>query len=634
MTRLAVAKAIRTRERGAALLLTLFALLLLSAIGLFMVLSADTETRIDNNYSGSLSMYYAARSGVEEVRDRMKYPWAPNPAGGGLADLLPQDVAGNPGGVLYVLNPAGGETVDPTDVNNRYFDTQLCHDYPSGLPAGTRCNMVPGTAGWNLPAQTGMAPAIGPLGYKWVRINMKTNGVGPYPVDASAPVGARVCWDGQTEQVTPGGLNPACDANGMQSVYMLTAMAASPGPAGVSASKVLRVEVVAPAIRPAGAITMDAPDTAVSLGNSGIPATAIDGRPHDLTGALSTSGRCSAVSALGSDTSLASSRLLQSLDNLRFSIVNLANTSCNADGSNVSSNICTPGLWWVRGTGATPRFTTSGSTSPAPTPTPTPTPVPTPSPTPTPSDSHDGGHDHSPTPTPTPIPTPTPAPTPVPLSVSCDPADPSCYTNLNLAAPELYATAAFFAPQVPAVTLPANPTAPFIGGTGNQADPTVYQSASTTMTQNSVAALSAFVSANVNQANYFAVSTASLAPSYGTSANPALVVITDANLKLTAGASLTGFGVLVVPNDLEISNATLQWTGIVLVQGTSGQFMIGPGANGFINGALMLQSGTALNLQTTVTGAGSFRIAYSCDAVDMVFSSLPFKAVASSESSF
>ena len=55
--KIVMAKAIRTRERGAALLLTLFALLLLSAIGLLMVLSSDTETRIDANYSSSLGTY-------------------------------------------------------------------------------------------------------------------------------------------------------------------------------------------------------------------------------------------------------------------------------------------------------------------------------------------------------------------------------------------------------------------------------------------------------------------------------------------------------------------------------------------------------------------------------------------------
>src|SRR6476620_4990554 len=115
-------KAQGRKERGMALLLALFALLLLSAIGLFMVLSSDTETRIDANYASSLRSYYAARSGLEEIRDRIKYP----KSSGGLADLLPQDVAGNAGGVLYVLNPASSETVDPTDASSPYFDDQLC----------------------------------------------------------------------------------------------------------------------------------------------------------------------------------------------------------------------------------------------------------------------------------------------------------------------------------------------------------------------------------------------------------------------------------------------------------------------------------------------------------------------------
>ena len=639
--KIAMATAIRTRERGAALLLTLFALLLLSAIGLFMVLSADTETRIDANYSTSLSTYYAARSGVEEVRDRLKYPWATNPAGGGLADLLPQDVAGNAGGVLYVLNPAGGEVVDPTDPSNRYFDTQLCHDYPSGVPNGTKCNVVPSTAGWNLTPQAAMTPAIGPMGYKWVRINMKTNGIGPYPVDSAALAGARVCWDGQTEQVSPGGVNPACDANGMQTVYMLTALAATPGPAGLSASKVLRAEVAAPSIRPPGAITMDAPDAAVLFGTSGsgIPNTAIDGRPHAVDGSLSSSGRCSAVSALGSDTTQTSSRLQQSLDDLRFNIVTVANNSCNADGSSIGSNTCTPGLWWVRGTDPTPRFITSGGSSTTSSPTPTPTPAPTPTPTPSGSGDHHGhdGHDSTPTPTPMPTPTPIATPTPLPPSTSCDPSDPTCYANLNLAAPELLATSAFFAPQVPAVTLPVNATSPFVGGPGNQADSTVYQSGSALMMQNSIAALNTFVAANNSKPNYFAVSAASLAPSYGTSANPAIVVITDPNLKLSSGASLSGFGILVVPNDLEINNATLQWTGLVLVQGTNGQFVVGPGASGFIRGGLLLQSGTTLNLQTATDratpGVAGFSIAYSCDVIDVIFGAAPFKVVGSSESS-
>src|SRR5947207_3977045 len=142
-------KAHRQKERGMALLLALFALLLLSAIGLCMVLASDTETRIDANYSSSLRSYYAARSGLEEVRDRIKYPSTSPSFSGGLADLLPQDVAGNAGGVLYVLNPAGGETVDPTDPNSPYFDDQLCHDYNSGVAAkDSKCTVLPGTSNW------------------------------------------------------------------------------------------------------------------------------------------------------------------------------------------------------------------------------------------------------------------------------------------------------------------------------------------------------------------------------------------------------------------------------------------------------------------------------------------------------
>src|SRR5256885_7121882 len=65
-----IVKANGRKERGMALLLALFALLLLSAIGLSMVMASDTETRIDANYGSNLRSYYAARSGLEEIRDR------------------------------------------------------------------------------------------------------------------------------------------------------------------------------------------------------------------------------------------------------------------------------------------------------------------------------------------------------------------------------------------------------------------------------------------------------------------------------------------------------------------------------------------------------------------------------------
>src|SRR6478735_1903826 len=203
-------------ERGMALMMALFALLLLSCIGLCMVLASTTETRIDANYGGSLRSYYAAHSGLEEVRDRMSYSSTSLTLKNGLADQLPQSIAGNAGGVLYVLNPDSGETVDPTDPASPYFDNQLCHDYNSGVTIrDSRCTAVPATTKWMLPSQNAApltSPSSVPPGYKWVRINMKTNRIAaPYFVDQvgdPATLDTRVCWDGKTEQLSPGG---SCD---------------------------------------------------------------------------------------------------------------------------------------------------------------------------------------------------------------------------------------------------------------------------------------------------------------------------------------------------------------------------------------------------------------------------------------
>ena len=473
------------KERGMALLLALFMILLLSAIGLFMVLSSNTETRIDANYSNDLRSHYAARSGLEEVRDRMKYPSNPTGAGpaGGLSDLLPQDVTGNANGVLYVLNPANGETVDPTDPNSPYFDDELCHDYNSGVAAkDTKCTVLPGTANWNLPPQYSR-PSTVQLGYKWIRVNMKTNRIAdPYFVDqtgTSAPLDTRVCWDGMTEQLSPGGTSPSCDVNGMQTVYMLTSLAATSQVGGLNGSrKLLRFEVVAPSIRPAGIVTLGATTAAPVLSSSaGIPAIALDGRPHNLDGTLATAGSCSAIAPLATDSAPGTTQLEQALNLVRKGIVTKANASCNADGTGLNRNICTPGLWWVRGTDPPPatRFVTdnSGTSSSGSTGSTTSTGTSTSGSSsggPGGPGSDDGGsssggsghHHHHPSGAPDP-------------SGACDPTSHSCFTNLDLAAPELFATSAVTGTRVPVVTLPSDGIAPFTGGAGNQTDATIYQ---------------------------------------------------------------------------------------------------------------------------------------------------------------
>ncbi|HEU4416236.1 MAG TPA: hypothetical protein VFT65_15725 [Candidatus Angelobacter sp.] len=589
-----------------ALLLTLFALLLLSAVGLFMVVSSTTETRIDTNYGTSLRAYYSAKSGLEEVRDRISYPSTSTTAPGGLSDQLPQDVAGNPMGVLYVINPANGEAVDPTDPTSPYFDDDLCHDYASNTPKGIKCSTVPNIANWQLPSKASLAQPSGPLDFKWARINMKTNRTAsPYLVDggtSGAPLDTRVCWDGQTEQLSPRPDSPSCDANGMQTVYMVTALSATPQSNGLNAArKLVTMEVVAPSIRPAGMVTASSMTLPSTTSNTmGIPQVAIDGRVHNIDGTLANASSCSSISSMATDSG--SSQLELTLNQIRKTIVDTANSACNADGTPIGSNSCTAPLWWVRGTDAATRFVTSVTNNGG-------------------SGDGDGGDHHDDHHRGVPS--------------TCDPATPSCFTNLDLSAVELFALSASYAPHVPAVTLPANATAPFTGSLGNQADPTVYQPAGTQTLADQIAAVNKLLTASRGQTNYFSASQATLAASYGTQSAPAVVEYTDATLSLQNSASLVGYGLLVIPSALEVgSNATLKWNGIVLINSSTGHVTIGANVNGGINGALLLTSGANLNLQAFTPASTPFTLSYSCDAVDLPFHAQPFKIISTSESSY
>ncbi|MBZ5490176.1 MAG: hypothetical protein LAO76_04505 [Acidobacteriia bacterium] len=623
-------------ERGMALMMALFALLLLSGISLCMVLASTTETRIDANYGGSLRSYYAAHSGLEEMRDRISY--LSTTTSSGLADKLPTDIAGNANGVLYVLNPDAGETVDPTDPASPYFDVQLCHDYNSGVTVrDSKCTAVPGTPNWmmaSLYAAPSTAPAAVSLGYKWVRVNMKTNRIAaPYFVDQQGDpttLDTRVCWDGKTEQLSPGGATPACDANGMLPVYMLTSLATAQG-----TRNLLRAEVVGSSIRPPGAITVEVGGSASTtpipatfnvptLSSATVfPLTSIDGRVHHADGSLATTLSCSNVAPVAANTPQGTASLQTGLNSLRSALVQAANNLCNADGSSISaSNPCTAPLAWVRGTGALPRFTTSSA---SPTPTPTPAPSPTPSPTPVTSTSnsgsgssgHDGHDNHNPTPTPTPIPTPTPTPV---ATADCSTATQSCYTNLDLSDNHL------------------SPSPLFGGNPGNSVDPAVYQSQTPNIVADENQAVLDYIAARrASGKNYFEVASTSLAATYGSLTQPAVVVITDSSLKLL-NTSLTGVGILQVPSDFEIQSSNLQWTGIVMVRSSStspsGQFFVNTGATGMINGALMLQAGDQFFLTTSSSGAGNFTISYSCEAIDAAMGNPPLKVVSHTETSY
>ena len=233
-------KANRERERGSSLLLAMLALLLMTAIAAGMMFMSSTETSIDSNFKAEEGAYFAARAGVEEVRDRM-LPANPNT----IAPLLPTTLPTAGGSVLYILQQ-GITMANVTSISssNPLADDELCHDWGQqafgGMtwqPANVRCVDLPAGANWYTPQQptcavgtpctASVAPI--PLEYKWVRVTRKGNFSGAYLVDASQPAGNEACWNGISEVVRP---NSVASCNALMPmanpVFLVTSLAVMP----------------------------------------------------------------------------------------------------------------------------------------------------------------------------------------------------------------------------------------------------------------------------------------------------------------------------------------------------------------------------------------------------------------------
>jgi hypothetical protein len=210
-------KQTRKSERGAALLLSIFALALVSAVGLALLFSSDTETSISANYRDKQVAIYAALSGLQEGRDRLRRDGDLEKAEL-IPNALPSTTAKN---VLYIVNPAPGEDVKPWDKNNPYFDTELCQEGVMGLSgtAGTPCDPNSGTSipsgeawfntvnSWAIKDASGAT--LSPLSYKWVRITLKADNMTPLKIPSGT--GKQVCWDPNGHQIPlPAGSGTDC----------------------------------------------------------------------------------------------------------------------------------------------------------------------------------------------------------------------------------------------------------------------------------------------------------------------------------------------------------------------------------------------------------------------------------------
>ncbi len=227
----------KRKQKGVALLIVIFALLLVTGIALAMLSNSDTETQISRNYRDSQKAYFAALAGIQEARVRILNGTVPvNPPG---------DT--NPAGVVYLRNSNGTDIVQPWTLasdttNGKFSDDELCQESFPGLTTLTEtptanqpCTQLPTTSTWyttpainltNLP-NYGTSAA---LDLKWVRITEKQNFTAGlnYPVDSSQTAATRICWTGTKQVPLQVGMASCTDGstgNTWEKVYRITSLA-------------------------------------------------------------------------------------------------------------------------------------------------------------------------------------------------------------------------------------------------------------------------------------------------------------------------------------------------------------------------------------------------------------------------
>src|SRR5467141_2006979 len=227
-------KKLRTSERGIALIVALLMLMLISAALMGMIMMSNTETNDSANFRDEQTAFFASKAGVEEVRDRLRNSATDSLSGSALflsTNLPPFPLPGQTNGILYITNPASGDTVTPwlpLGAVSTYPDDEICKEVTcvSCVPAGT----------WYASASASGTYAATPiLPWKWVRVMAKLNKPSAtsklMPVNGSTgsdtTAGYRVCWNGTNEVAVSNITYTSCAAanNSYLPVYELTALA-------------------------------------------------------------------------------------------------------------------------------------------------------------------------------------------------------------------------------------------------------------------------------------------------------------------------------------------------------------------------------------------------------------------------
>jgi Tfp pilus assembly protein PilX len=245
----------RSPEQGAALLIAIFALMLISAVAISLMLMSGTGSAIDANYRNSTKAFYSALAGLEEGRGRL----APGNPDAILATLPSPMTVGPTIQVQYIVNPSSGETVSPTNLasSNRYADNEFTNEW--GIPV-TNSSVSVLT---NITSDSTAAGLNGGM-YKWVRITGITEKSANMDVDN----------DGSLDNAYP-----IFYVGGHQYVD-------SPANAGLDGSQVYRITALA--VLPDNSRRMLQYDVVMNSGVLNIPsAVTLDGSPATVGSASS-----------------------------------------------------------------------------------------------------------------------------------------------------------------------------------------------------------------------------------------------------------------------------------------------------------------------------------------------------------
>ncbi len=170
-------------ERGVAIVIAIFTLMLISVVATALVLMAGTESAIKGNYKSAMHAFYDAKAGLEEGRGRL---WAGSP------NSVASCVFPAPGKMMpvtrvcYIVNPSSNEVVNPLDLSatNPYADTEYRQEWGVAVTDATVQVQQPFITSTSVIPKAGVGGTdiAGPL-YKWVRITPRTEFSGNIDVD-------------------------------------------------------------------------------------------------------------------------------------------------------------------------------------------------------------------------------------------------------------------------------------------------------------------------------------------------------------------------------------------------------------------------------------------------------------------